>query len=431
MPVRSPYPDVEIPDVSLSEFLFGDFGDRADAPAFIDGSSGTTITFGRADGHACDDRGGAGRARHRRRRRGRAVRARTCPQFAAVFHGILRAGATVTTINSLYTAGEIANQLRDSGAVLLFTVSPLLDRAQPRRSRGGPAGGPSRRARRRRRRTRRCATCSASDGARRPRTTAAPATLAVLPYSSGTTGRPKGVMLTHRNLVANVAQMRRVRRRRAPTTRILAVLPFFHIYGMTVLMNPGLRAARHASSRCRGSTSRSSCGSSRVPASPAVSSRRRSPSRWPSTRWSTQYDLSLRRQRLLRRRAARRRARPRGRRKRLDCDVAAGLRHDRAQPGQPRDARRPPRHRPSTRSASRCPNTECKLVDPDDRRGASAPASAASCGCSGPAGDDRLPQQPRGHRRAPSTPTAGCTPATSPTIDRRRRLLRSSTGSRS
>ena len=37
MPVRSPYPDVEIPDVSLTAFLFGDFGDRADAPAFVDG----------------------------------------------------------------------------------------------------------------------------------------------------------------------------------------------------------------------------------------------------------------------------------------------------------------------------------------------------------------------------------------------------------
>ena len=67
-----------------------------------------------------------------------------------------------------------------------------------------------------------------------------PAThLAVLPYSSGTTGTAKGVMLTHRNLVANVA-------RSAPMVgvtaddRVLAVLPFFHIYGMTVLLNIAL-----------------------------------------------------------------------------------------------------------------------------------------------------------------------------------------------
>jgi 4-coumarate--CoA ligase len=67
-----------------------------------------------------------------------------------------------------------------------------------------------------------------------------PAThLAVLPYSSGTTGRPKGVMLTHRNLVANIHQCRAV----IPLgrdDRALAVLPFFHIYGMSVLLDYAL-----------------------------------------------------------------------------------------------------------------------------------------------------------------------------------------------
>ena len=68
-----------------------------------------------------------------------------------------------------------------------------------------------------------------------------PAThLAVLPYSSGTTGIPKGVMLTHRNLVANVQQCRSNIDLR-DTDRVLAVLPFFHIYGMTVLLNLALR----------------------------------------------------------------------------------------------------------------------------------------------------------------------------------------------
>ncbi|MGI9206643.1 MAG: AMP-binding protein, partial [Rhodococcus sp. (in: high G+C Gram-positive bacteria)] len=67
-----------------------------------------------------------------------------------------------------------------------------------------------------------------------------PAThLAVLPYSSGTTGRPKGVMLTHRNLVANVCQIN-PRMGIGPQDRVLAVLPFFHIYGMTVLLNAAL-----------------------------------------------------------------------------------------------------------------------------------------------------------------------------------------------
>jgi 4-coumarate--CoA ligase len=60
--------------------------------------------------------------------------------------------------------------------------------------------------------------------------------IVVLPYSSGTTGLPKGVMLTHRNLVANLVQ---VKDALAITDGevVLAVLPFFHIYGMQVLMN--------------------------------------------------------------------------------------------------------------------------------------------------------------------------------------------------
>jgi acyl-CoA synthetase (AMP-forming)/AMP-acid ligase II len=65
--------------------------------------------------------------------------------------------------------------------------------------------------------------------------------LAVLPYSSGTTGLPKGVMLTHRNLVANLVQVDAALPVK-PDDVLIAVLPFFHIYGQTVIMNLGLRS---------------------------------------------------------------------------------------------------------------------------------------------------------------------------------------------
>jgi acyl-CoA synthetase (AMP-forming)/AMP-acid ligase II len=236
MPVRSPFPDVEIPDVSLFDFLFAGFGERAGAPALIDGASGATITFGELEGlvgkiaAALAERGiGAGDVV--------ALFAPNTPHYVAVFHGVLRANAIVTSVNSLYTPGELAHQLADSGAKLLFTVSPFLDRARAAVAEVGlPAdaiivldgaeGHPSLRD-------------LLATTAEPPAQTVTGADTAVLPYSSGTTGRAKGVVLTHRNLVANLQQIASMGDVTADT-KILAVLPFFHIYGMTVMMNQGL-----------------------------------------------------------------------------------------------------------------------------------------------------------------------------------------------
>lgn len=112
--VRSSYPDVEIPALSVYDYLFGDLDEsRLDAVAIIDGTSGATTTYRHLVGQiglfagALAARGvGVGTTV--------AVLCPNVPAFATVFHGILRAGATATTINSLYTAEEIANQLTDA-----------------------------------------------------------------------------------------------------------------------------------------------------------------------------------------------------------------------------------------------------------------------------------------------------------------------------
>ncbi len=237
MTLVSPYPDVDIPEVSLPDLLFGDLGDHADEPAMIDGMSGRTLTFGQLAGMvttfaaALAERGvGKGDVV--------AIFSPNTPYYAVVFHGILTAGGVATTINSLYTPDEIAHQLRDSRAVFMVTVSPFLDRALAATAQDGVA-------------VRELVVLDGAEGheslADLLATTAAPpdvtidpaVDLAVLPYSSGTTGLAKGVMLTHRNLVANVAQALPVLRT-GPGSRVLAVLPFFHIYGMTIMMNVGL-----------------------------------------------------------------------------------------------------------------------------------------------------------------------------------------------
>ncbi|KAA9083773.1 AMP-binding protein [Microbacterium radiodurans] len=235
----SPYPDVDIPDQSIYDYLFGSLEDAdLDRVALIDPDTTAETTY-RTLRAQVDAFAGALAARGVEAGTVVAMLCPNVPAFATVFHGILRLGATVTTINSLYTAHEIEAQLRDAGATWLVTVSPLLAPAsEAARAAGidddhlvvldGAGHHPD------------LATLL-GEGRTPPSVSFDPAThVAVLPYSSGTTGNPKGVMLSHRNLVANVQQCR-VSIRLDRDDRVLAVLPFFHIYGMTVLLNLALR----------------------------------------------------------------------------------------------------------------------------------------------------------------------------------------------
>ncbi|BFO22470.1 hypothetical protein SHKM778_88580 [Streptomyces sp. KM77-8] len=92
------------------------------------------------------------------------------------------------------------------------------------------------------------------------------------------------MMLTHRQIATNLAQLDPLITA-GPGDRILAVLPFFHIYGLTALMNAPCAKARPSSS-CRASTWRRSSRPSRTTASPACTWPRRSSWPSPSTRWS-------------------------------------------------------------------------------------------------------------------------------------------------
>ena len=233
----SPLPDVELPDQTVYDYVFGDLAEEdLGRVAVTDGS--TSLTYGDLRG-AVDAFAGALAARGVKPGDVVALHAPNVPVWLVAFHGILRAGATATTINSLYTRTEIASQLRDSGATRYVTVSLLLPNALPGCADAGlpaenvitldPVDGHE------------SLRDLLGEGRSAPDVAAEPDALAVLPYSSGTTGKAKGVMLTHRNLVANASQYLGA----ADIGRddvALAVLPFFHIYGMNVIMNPTLRA---------------------------------------------------------------------------------------------------------------------------------------------------------------------------------------------
>ncbi|HEX3211127.1 MAG TPA: 4-coumarate--CoA ligase family protein [Actinomycetota bacterium] len=238
--VLSPQPDVTVPDVPLHEYVLADAMGRADQAALIDGPSGRTLSYGQLAGGVRRVAAGLA-ARGFAKGDVFAIYSPNVPEYALAFYGVSAAGGVNTTISPLYTVDELVRQLTDARARFLLTVPPFLPKALEAAGRSGVEEvfvlGEGEGA------TPFADLLTAGDTP--PEVDIDPASdLVVLPYSSGTTGVNKGVMLTHRNLVANLCQG-------TPTLladegeRLIAVLPFFHIYGLVVLM---------ASALSRGST---------------------------------------------------------------------------------------------------------------------------------------------------------------------------------
>jgi acyl-CoA synthetase (AMP-forming)/AMP-acid ligase II len=230
MIITSPYPDVTIPEVDITTYFLQRAEELGDRPALVDGPTGRTITFaGLARGIESVAAGLA--ARGFVKGDVFAIYCPNLPEYAVAFHAVARLGGVNTTINPLYTAEELAFQLDDAGARFLLTIPQFLEKAaEAARTTGveeifvlGDAPGATP-----------FADLMATGPA--PEVSIDLEDLVVLPYSSGTTGLPKGVMLSHRNLVANIVQCGPALAIDEADT-IIAVLPFFHIYGMQVVMN--------------------------------------------------------------------------------------------------------------------------------------------------------------------------------------------------
>jgi len=232
---HSPSPAVAIPEISVTEFLLQRTQVFADKPALIDGPSGRTYTYQQL--HEAIRLVAANlAARGFKKGDTFAIYSPNLPEYAIAFHGVALAGGVVTTANPLYTAGELAHQLQDAKAKYLLTIGMFLDKAKEAAAQAG---------------IEEVFTFDAAEGATPfatllkpgpavPEVTINPREdLIVLPYSSGTTGLPKGVMLTHHNIVANICQVEGAADFVATTTAdtVIGLLPFFHIYGMVVIMN--------------------------------------------------------------------------------------------------------------------------------------------------------------------------------------------------
>jgi len=160
-------------------------------------------------------------------------------EFCAAYHAATLAGAIPTLLNPSYREREVRYQLENSGAVFLITDGcnieginlgglPNLRRVYTTRK---PAPGAEPFAK----------LFNLVTAVNHEPDQSSEQTLAALPYSSGTTGLPKGVMLSHYNLVANVYQFLGPNATQFNSAdNILCCLPLYHIYGLNVILNPAL-----------------------------------------------------------------------------------------------------------------------------------------------------------------------------------------------
>ncbi|MET8365460.1 AMP-binding protein [Micromonospora sp. NPDC005194] len=236
-PSRSDLPDVQVGGTTVPSLVLRHAARLGDKPALIDGATGRTISYRQLATGV--ERVAAGLvARGFAPGDVLALYSPNSPEFALAAYGTMAAGGIITGANPMLAVEELAGQLADAGARMLVTVPPFLDRAVAAAERAG---------------VEEVLVFGDAVGATSFRELIAhhhpPATLAddpdrglaALPYSSGTTGLPKGVELTHSSVVTNVRQSQAVMGFREDDV-VLAAAPFFHVMGFNVVLPCSLAA---------------------------------------------------------------------------------------------------------------------------------------------------------------------------------------------
>jgi acyl-CoA synthetase (AMP-forming)/AMP-acid ligase II len=237
---RSRYPEPIIPEKSLPAYILEHserFGDRA---ALVDATTGDTVSYRELPGVV---REAARRVRALGGGPGTtvALAAANQPRWAVALLGALSAGAVAVPLNPTFTAPELEKLLGIAQCALVLAD----DQSAPAITRVVSGGGALAR-------LSDVAPLTATDVPHPPDGAAgmatrraadqdvAPSAAAVLAFSSGTSGVPKGVSLTHRNLVATLVQHEQIYEVRADDV-VVAALPMFHIYGLSIVLGYALR----------------------------------------------------------------------------------------------------------------------------------------------------------------------------------------------
>ncbi|KAK3403653.1 hypothetical protein EUGRSUZ_K00087 [Eucalyptus grandis] len=245
---RSKLPDIPIPNhLSLHSYCFEHVPQFPDRPCLISDSTGKSFSF--SDALLLSRKVAAG-LHNLGIRRGDVVMTllQNCPEFAFSFMGASMIGAVTTTANPFYTPSEIFKQFAASRTKLVITQSLYVDKLRDHADGNGPTLGkdfvvvtvddpPEG-----------CVHFSVLGEANEeeaPEVAIHPDDPVALPFSSGTTGLPKGVILTHRNLITSIAQQvdgENPNLHLRAEDVMLCVLPLFHIYSLNSVLLCSLRA---------------------------------------------------------------------------------------------------------------------------------------------------------------------------------------------
>ena len=232
--LRGPPLAAEIPSFTVPQLVRERARNRADKTALVEATSGRCYTYGALD-HAIGRFAAGLAAQGFRPGDVLVMHMPNLPEWPIAALGAMAVGGVVSGANSMCSTSELAEHLRDANARFVVTICQFLPAVREAASEVsgvtiivlGDAPKTVSFAS--------LLTCPDPE----PSVAIEPNALAALPYSSGTSGLPKGVMLTHRNIVSNVTQFSQASG--WPGSAVsLAFLPMFHIFGLTVVLLGGL-----------------------------------------------------------------------------------------------------------------------------------------------------------------------------------------------